>query len=340
MGFRKFFILCFSLLSLSFVLVACSEESGTNAEGGSDGESVTLRLGHVAAPGDSYDVATIDFAEELEEKTDGRVKIELYGNGQLGGERELTEQIQQGTLEMGLITSGPVTNFVPELAILDLPFLFRDKEHFRSVLDSEIGDELSDYMLDAGLRNLGYWENGTVHIANSNQPIKNPDDMSGLSIRTLENEIIVDTYKALESDPTSMPFPEVYTSLQQGVVDGFDGPYLVFSGNKFYEVQDYLSEVGIFHRAAFLLINDDVFQSLSEEDQEILAELAKKYTPIQRELNDDMELEFKQTAIDNNVEILETDEIDREAFESAVGEVYEKYEAEFGDMVERIRNFE
>jgi len=337
-NFGKILMLSITILSLTGILVACGGDSETSA--GSDGESVTLRLGHLGVPGDVYDLATIGFAEEVEERTDGRVTIELYGNAQLGGDREVMEQIQQGTLEMGLVSNGPVANFVPELGVLDLPFLFRDKEHFRSVLDGEIGDELANHVLDTGMRNLGYWEYGTVNINNNIQPIQHPDDMSGLSIRVQESEIILDTYKALGADPTTMAFPEVYTSLQQGVIDGSDGPYLSFTASNFYEVQNYLSEVAMFHRAAFLLINEDVYQSLSEEDQNILTELAIKHTKIQRDLSDEMELEYKQTVIDNGVEILESNEIDRDAFEDRVSKVYEKYESDFGDIVERIKDAE
>ena len=327
-------------LALVLVLAACGgseskdEVSDANAEGE---ETYVIKVGHIAPEDHAFTKGLEEFTAAVEEATDGRVTFEVFGNGALGGEVEVAEQVQLGALDMTLVTGGPVGNFVSDFSVLEMPFLFRDIDHVYATLDSEIGQELMDKLDGAGFKALGIWENGMRHIA-SNKAIKAPEDMNGLKMRTLENPIYIDMYSSLGADPTPIAFPELYTSLQQGVVDSTDLAYAIMNTSKFYEVTDHFSEVGIYYASAPLLMNGEKFNSLPADIQEILVEKGQEYAVRQREISQEMEVEHIKALKDLGVTIVEDDEIDLDAFKKSVEPVYEKYASNFGDLVERIQS--
>nr|WP_275899509.1 TRAP transporter substrate-binding protein [Bacillus piscicola] len=338
----------FSLLTACGGDNAESEKNSSEAEENQEGKDqaanseaeFNLQIGHIAPDEHSYTKGIEEFTKRVEEKTDGRVSFEIFGNGQLGGERDLIEQVQLGSLDMTVVTAGPLGNFVPEISVLEMPFLFRDVEHAYATLDGEIGKELMASIDEQGFKTLGIWENGMRHITNNVRPVTSPEDTKGLKMRTVENEIYTDTYRAIGSDPTPIAFPEVYTALQQGVIDGLDASYGVFYTPNLFEVQKYFSETGIYYAAAPAIMNTDTFASLPEDIQQIMVETGQEMAGVQRQMNLDMEDEQKQEIIEQGVEIVETEDIDMEAFRKAVEPVYEKYEEQYGDMIERIRNVE
>ncbi len=290
----------------------------TEAAAAQETEDVTtIKVGHIAPPGEAYSLGFEAYAEAVEEATDGQVQFEIYGNGQLGGERELLEGVQLGTLDMSVITTGVVSNFVPDVTAIEFPFLFRDLDHAYQTLDGEVGQEILDKMSDAGFKGIAFWENGQRHLANSKLPIRTPEDLKGLKMRTIESEILLDTYSALGTNATPMAFPEVYGALQQGVIDGSDFSYGVIWSTNVYEQTNYFSEAGLYYASATLLINEELYESLPEDIQEIIVNLGKEYAEIQREISQDLEVEQKQNLIDNGVEIIEMDEVDIEAFRDA-----------------------
>lgn len=341
---NKLFVVLFILLGM--IVAACSstdsggETSTNDNEAAESGDVITIKVGHIAPPEHSYTKGLEAFAEAVEERTDGRVKFEIFGDGQLGGEREIIEQVQLGSLDLTVVTAGPLGSFVPQFSVLEMPFLFEDVEHAYEVLDGEIGQELME-MIDqqAGVKTLGIWENGMRHVVNNKHAVHSPDDMKGLVMRTVENDLYLETYKALGADPTPIAFPEAYTSVQQGVVDGQDLSYGVMVTTKMYEVQDYLTENMLYYAAAPLFMNQDTYNSLPEDIQEIFVDAGKEFTQVQREINQSMEEEQKQFLIDEGIEIYEPSEEEMEAFRKAVEPVYEKLSDQFGDMVERIQNY-
>ena len=329
-------------LALVLVLAACGgsesndEVSDANAEGD---DTYVIKVGHIAPEDHAFTKGLEEFTAAVEEATDGRVTFEVFGNGALGGEVEVAEQVQLGALDMTLVTGGPVGNFVSDFSVLEMPFLFRDIDHVYKTLDGEIGQELMAKLDGAGFKALGIWENGMRHIA-SNKAIKSPEDMDGLKMRTLENPIYIDMYSSLGADPTPIAFPELYTSLQQGVVDSTDLAYAIMNTSKFYEVTDHFSEVGIYYASAPLLMNGEKFNSLPVDIQEILVEKGQEFATRQREISQEMELNHIQALKDQGVTIVEAGEIDLEAFKKSVEPVYEKYASNFGDLVERIQAVE
>ncbi|WP_096200688.1 TRAP transporter substrate-binding protein DctP [Bacillus sp. FJAT-45350] len=348
MVFRKnsIFSSFFALALVVLLLSACNtstESDVTEGDGSSSSDSeetFVFKLGHIAPDEHSYTKGIEAFAEAVGEATDGRVEFEIYGNGQLGGERDVVEQVQLGSLDMTIVTAGPVGNFVDKFSVLEMPFLFRDIDHVYNTLDGEVGVELTELLDGAGFKTLGIWENGFRHLTNNKLPIVTPEDMNGLKMRTVENDIYVSTYQSLGTDPTPIAFPELYTSFSQGLVDGTDLSYGVKHSTKMYEVQNHLSEVGIYYAAAPVLMNIDLFESLPADIQQILVEKGEECKTIQRQMNQDMEEKQKADLKELGVDIVESSEIDIDKFQVAVEKVYEQQGARFGDLIERIRAVE
>ena len=180
-----------------------------------------------------YGVAVDVFAREVEKRTNGRYKVQNFYSGALGAERESIEAVQLGTLDLTMTSTGPVPNFVPEVAILDIPFLFRDYAHARATLDGPIGVDLLGKFPAKNIVALAWGENGFRHMTNNKRSVMSPDDLKGLKMRTMENPVHIQAYKQFGIIPTPMAFTEVFTALQQGTVDGQENPLSVISAAKF-----------------------------------------------------------------------------------------------------------
>jgi len=210
------------------------------------------------------------FKDIVEAETSGQIEVNLFPAGQLGGERELIESTKLGTIQMSMVSGAIAGQFKPAM-VLDIPYLFSSAPVAWAVLDGPFGDELSEAILKTtGMRNLAYGETGFRNFTNSKHAIKSPADMVGLKFRVMETPLYITMVKALGASPTPIAWPEVYTSLQQGVVDGQENPVGVIYNNKFYEVQKFLILDGHAYGADFMLINDKFFNSLSAEHQKIL----------------------------------------------------------------------
>jgi tripartite ATP-independent transporter DctP family solute receptor len=210
------------------------------------------------------------FKDIVEAETAGEITVNLFPAGQLGGEREIIESTKLGTIQMCMV-SGAIAGQFKAAMVLDIPYLFSSAPVAWAVLDGPFGKELSDGILKTtGMRNLAYGETGFRNFTNSKRAIKSPADMAGLKFRVMETPLYITMVKALGASPTPIAWPEVYTSLQQGVVDGQENPVGVIYNNKFYEVQKYLILDGHAYGADFMLINDGFYSKLSAEHQKIL----------------------------------------------------------------------
>ena len=184
----------------------------------------TLQLGTTVNEQDSFHVAAIKFAELVDERTNGEYKIEIYPNGTLGGESDMLDSMSTGMLDMGIITSGPFVNFSEMMGVLDMPYLFANNEEAYKVLDGEIGRELLDTLEDAGLKGLAYAERGFRNVTNSVRPVTCADDLAGLKLRVMENEVYTATFKALKVNAVPMAWAEALTAMQQGTIEGGGEP--------------------------------------------------------------------------------------------------------------------
>ncbi len=335
---KKFFSVLL-ILSLVFVAVGCGSDTDSSkdtASGDQAGKAIVLKAGHTLAEDHPYQLGMLKFAELVSEKTNGQIKIEVFPNSALGGERDMVEGVQLGTVDMVLSSTGPLGGFVPELNVVDLPFLFKSREHAYKVLDGEIGQDLLKGLENKSLVGLAWWENGFRNVTNNKRPIEKPEDLEGLKIRTMENEVHMASFETMGADPTPMAFNELFTALQQGVVDGEENPVPIVMTSKFYEVQKYMTLTGHFYSPSVVMINKAKFDSFTEEQQNALKEAAKEAADYERGLIKQMDEEFVGQLKEKGMEIIENP--DKALFLEAVKPVYEKYESKFGkELIESIQ---
>ena len=283
-------------------------------------------------------VAIDTFAKEVAKRTGGRYKIETFYNGSLGGERESIEAVQLGTQALTFSSTGPVPNFVPDAQILDIPFLFRDKAHARAVLDGPIGQDMLKKFEPKGFKALAWAENGFRNMTDNKRAIKEPADVKGLKMRTMENPVHIAAYKALGIITTPMAFPEVFTALQQGTVDGQENPLSVIISAKFDQVQKYLALTGHVYSPCIFLMNKTEFDKLSPADQQAFIEAAKEGTKANRARVDEDDAKGVEYLRSKGMQV-ETN-VDKAAFVKALAGADAEFEKKFGKAnIERIRNF-
>ena len=298
----------------------------------------TMRISISIAQNSHQGVGIDTFAREVEKRTAGRYKVQAFYSGALGGERESIEAVQLGTQELTFTSSGPVPNFVPETRILDIPFLFRDKAHARAVLDGPIGQEMLTQFEPKGFKALAWGENGVRHMTNSKRPVNAPDDLKGLKMRTMENPVHVAAYKGFGIITTPMAFPEVFTALQQGTVDGQENPLSVIMAAKFDQVQKYLSLTGHVYSPAIFLMNKASFDKLSAADKQAFIDAAKEGVKANRARVDDDDSKGVAELRAKGMQVI--DNVDKAKFQAALAPVYADFDKQFGKAaIDRIRNY-
>jgi tripartite ATP-independent transporter DctP family solute receptor len=277
-------------------------------------------------------------AKEVDKRTNGRIKIQGFYSGSLGGERESIEAVQLGTQELTFTSTGPVPNFVPAARILDIPFLFRDKAHARAVLDGPIGQEMLKEFESKGFKALAWGENGVRHMTNSKRSVNAPEDLKGLKMRTMENPVHVAAYKGFGIVTTPMAFPEVFTALQQGTVDGQENPLSVIMAAKFDQVQKHLSLTGHVYSPGIFLMNKAAFDKLSAADQQAFLEAAREGVKANRARVDEDDAKGVADLRSKGMQVVEN--VDKGKFVAQLAPVNAEFEKQFGKAnIDRIRNF-
>lgn len=296
-----------------------------------------LKIGYATNKESHYGVGSTVFCDEVEKGTQGRYKCQHFANSALGGEREQIEAVQLGTQDIVNTSTGPVGNFVPEVKIVDIPFLFRDYDHARKVMDGPIGQDLLTKFASKGIIALGWTENGFRHMTNSKRDIVKPSDAAGLKMRTMENKVHMDGYRTFGILPTPMAFPELFGALQQGTVDGQENPIPVILSSKFSQVQKHLSLTGHVYSPALLLMSPRTWAKLSEADKKVFFESAKKAGAAQRKkVNDDENSGIAQLEKEG---VKVTRVVDGQAFRDALKPAYVGYAKEFGaDNIKKIQD--
>ena len=298
----------------------------------------TLKLGHSLAATSHYAAGANAFAEELAKRSNGRFKVEQFPSSQLGGEREMIEGLQLGTLDLVVTSTGPVGNFVPETLITDIPFLFRNYDHARAVLDGPIGQEILAKFPKHGLVALAWWENGFRHLTNSKRAVNGPEDMHGLKVRTMENQVHMTAFRTIGALPTPMAFPELLTALQQGTVDGQENPIPVIVSAKLAQMQKYLSLTGHVYSPALLLVAPSLWSELSDADKKIFLEAAKVGAQENRRFVNQVEQNGLAELRAAGMQIVES--VDNSKFQAALGPAYAEYAKRFGEAnIARIRDY-
>lgn len=329
-NYAFFLSLCFVVLLLS----ACGDENGES----NGPESITLTLAN-ELPGDHpWGRSAEEFKSIVEEETNGEIVIEVHNGGSLGGSGgEIQEGTSLGTIDIG-ISSTPLAQILPEIEIFSLPYLFRDREEAWEALDSDIGSDIAAGLESNNLKHLTYWEDGFRQVTNSRTQIQSPEDFDGLRIRVPESNLRIETFEALGASPLPMSFSEVFTSLQQGTIDGQENPLSVIESSSFYDVQDYLTVTNHVYSPASLFINLNTWQELSEEHQEILINAAEAGRDLNRELNEEEDAEAIETLEEEGMDVYELTDEDMEIFQEATLSVYESLIDDLGGDSEEIIN--
>ena len=304
------------ILVISIILVACG---GNNDDSSKEKK---IKLAHTGAEDHQYHIGAKKFKEKLEDNSDVNFTVDIQPNASLGSEGEAIEQVSEGTIEMTTVAADSnLSNTIPEMNLFGIPYIFEDKDHVYNALDNEPGQELLDLAEDKGMKGLGYWEVGFRHLTNDDQEITKPEDVQGLKIRVQPAKVWEDHMDALGANPTPVDFDELYSALDQGVVDGEENPLPTIDSMKFYEVQSYVSLTGHAYTPAVVLMSDDFYEGLSEEEQEAVEEAVEETTTYQRETLDEQEDEIIEKLEDEGVQITEEDEVDRDAFQEATSDV-------------------
>lgn len=305
---------------------------------------MVIKFGHVAPTFHGQSVGVDHFAKYVEEKSNGEIEVRTYPMGQLGGERSMAEQVQSGTLQMAAITCAVLSNFVPQAAVIPLPFVFPDRRTAYAVLDSEIRDLLFSYFPAKGFVALGFTENEFRDLTNSKRPVRKPEDLKGLKIRLMESPVYLDTFRQMGVNPVPMPFPEVYNALQQGVIDGQDNPFYTSILMKFTEVNKFATITNHILTECPIIANLDWWNSLPAKYQKIIREAAYETEVVNRghTMQDKLSMRVMakkdpktgkvipgpsvyDVARKQGVQIIELTPAEREAFKKAMSPVYKKY---------------
>ncbi len=278
------------------------------------------------------------FKKDVATKSGGAMVIEPHYNGALGNERDLLEGVQLGTVDMCIVSSGPLGNFARSTLAFDFPFLFRDWDHVDKVFQGEIGAAMAkEVESKAGMKVLIWAVNGFRQLTNSKRTIKSPADVAGLKIRTMENKIHMATFSALGADPTPMSTGELYTALQQGTVDGMESPLAYILPSKFTEVQKFMSLTNHFYAPSIVVINQARFAGFPEHVQKMLLEAAKETYTYQFEFCRNIDKKMVEAALAQKVEVIPTEQLDMAAFREKTRKVYTD-NPEFAGLIKKIQD--
>ena len=292
-----------------------------------------FKLGHIADPENPYAKGAEKFAQLVKEKTGGKVEIQVFPSSQLGNQRDLVEGTQFGTIDFTMTSTAVLGNFLPQVAVFDLPFIFRDVQHAYKALDT-VGMEIAQKL--QGMKLLAYYENGVRHMTNSKRPIRKPEDMKGLKIRVMEQPIYIEMIKALGGNPTPMAFGELFTALQQGVVDGQENPAAHIYTARFFEVQKYISLTAHTYSAEPMLVSLAAWNKLPKDLQEKIQAAANESRDWQRDLCRQLE-EGYWTKIQESGKSEINRDVDKKAFADATRGVWAMFEKKVGkENIEKI----
>ncbi|WP_165820841.1 TRAP transporter substrate-binding protein [Pueribacillus theae] len=307
-------------LFLALILVIASgcsssssnEETGNTGsssdDSGSNEETFTITLAHSGpSEGTGIQEALLKLKNEIEEKSDGRIKFELYPNGQLGGEREVLEGVQNGNITATFTTTGVAGNFVPEMEIFDIPFVLESKEQARHAIreGGPVLEKLGPKFEEKGLKLLGFGDEGFRVLSTKDLPVKSVEDLKGLKVRTQESSNHIDAWNALETNPTPIPFPELYTALQQGTVDAQETPFEIIAMSKLYEVQKYAIDMKMVYQYFPIMMNLEFYQSLPDDLKAIVDDCFSEALQNAIAFTDERDEEYVKTLEDNGVEVSE-----------------------------------
>jgi tripartite ATP-independent transporter DctP family solute receptor len=314
-----------------------------NGESVGDHGSHTLRMGIGLSESSPQFISSQYFGEILEQRTDGRITVNVFPNSQLGDDVQMLEMLQTGTLDMTYPSSSATTGYVEELAAFDLPFLLPSREAAVAVMRSDVAQGMLDAFEGTGLKALTFSENGYRQLSNSARPVASPEDVAGLdvrglSVRTMENPVHLAIWEALGANPTPMAFGELFSAMEQGVVDGQENPWSTILSSNFNEVQDYGTETRHVYTPFIMMLSERTWDRMAPEYQELVLEAARQSAVYQIQLSAEYDDWSRDQLIERGMEITRLNDEQLAAFQDAVQPVYEEWAPRIGeDLIAEIQ---
>jgi len=334
------------LMGVLLVLAACNgdDDSGETEASGDDVSSddkIVLQVPHVVPEDHASHIAWEGFKEEVEEKSGGRIEVEIYPNSSLyGSEREIIEATQMGNVQISSAGTPSLASFAPEFMVADLPFIFKSREAAHAAFDGELGEILNEKLEEVGLIGYGVGENGFRHILNNEGPVTKPSDLEGMKIRVMENQLYQDMFNIIGADASPLAFGELYSAMQQGTYDAMDNPPSLVYTNKFYEVQDYMSLTGHVYAGVSMFANKEFMEGLPEDLREIIEEGLDNYVELHRELAFEQDTEYLDELEELGLQINDVTDEEKDVFLEAMQPIYEEYEDVVGkDLIELAQSY-
>ena len=314
--------LLFLLFFSTIFLIACRENKKEEVR------KIQIGFTTAAIDSDPYYIFAKNFSEIVDKKTNGRIKIEVKGGGQLGQEGEMFTGMQIGTTDMAVMTNAYVSGYIPAAGLFDLPFIFKNNEEAARILDGKLGIEVLNEYEKFGIKALAYGEGGFRHLVTLKNQVKKPEDFKGLKIRCMETESYIATYAALGTNAVPMAWSETITGLQQGTIDGLDIPISVIYANGFSDIAKDLNLTGHFYSPLIICMSKKIFDSFDENDKKILIESAKEAGQICRDFNKNSESKMLEEMKAQGMEIV--DDVDIPAFQNILKDFYSKRSKNIG----------
>jgi tripartite ATP-independent transporter DctP family solute receptor len=328
--FRNAFIMIFIVLSL-IVSIGCGKGGSEKTKG-----TINLKLGHALDINHPVHKAMVFWADTLKKVSDGRIMIKIYPAGQLGGEKELIEQLQMGTLDLTKVSSAGLEAFVPEMMVLGMPYLFSSNEHKWKVLNSDVGKELLNAGSERGLVGIGFYEAGERSFYTKAGPIRTPADLKNLKIRVIKSPMAIELLKTFGASPTPISWGELYTALQQGTVDGAENNPPSYVSARHYEVCKYYSLDKHTSPMDVVLASKSTWDKLTEEDKDLIKKTFDISVGYQKKLWDQVVEEDFAFLDSVGVEVTVPDQ---KPFVTAVAPMYEQYSKDeiIGPLLTKIQ---
>ena len=301
----------------TLILVACGGPGGSDPPPDADAATWDVRFSHVLSTGSEFHLMAERFRDLMLERTDGRFRVVIYPSGQLGGERVAFEQIQVGAVHMAITGTPVLSGWVPQTQVFDLPFLFETRDHGLAAMNGPAGHWWRDLLLErTGVRSLGFLDYGFRHVYNRRRPVETPEDLAGLKLRVLQNATYLAAYSGLGVQATPMNYGEVYSALQQGVIDGGEANAVGFVSSRLHELAKFYSFTSITYNPITLLVNEPFYRGLPAEIRRTVDRSAAEALAYQSEVARRMEADAIEAMRAAGVEISRPDPA---PFAAAVG---------------------
>lgn len=281
-----------------------------------------LKFGHTGAPDHHFQKISLRFAKRVAELTNGAVRISVFPSDKLGDQLTITKGVMTGKNDMCLTSDTVLSNWVPDLGIGNLPFIYNSNSDYRKVVDGPLGQRFSRLLEPTGAVIVGWCDNGMRHITNNKREIKTPDDLEGLRIRVPEGDVFEAMFKALGADPVRIPFGELLTAMREKKVDAQENPPAHILTQGFYKLHKYVSRTGHMHMGSPIIVNKALLEGMPREYREAIFQAGREMGPIHSKMVDDLEAKQWKTLAERGMKITD---VNKKPFRAAVRPVIDGF---------------